>query len=80
MITVCRNMTSSSRIITEVVAYDVLRHGIVILNYKSHDLTLALAERAATFPDVDYVCVVDDAASDDFAGDFSNPKIHYIKS
>ena len=55
-------------------------NGIVILNYKSHDLTLALAERAATFPNVDYVCVVDDAASDDFAGDFSNPKIHYIKS
>ena len=50
-------------------------NGIVILNYKSHDLTLALAERAATFPNVDYVCVVDDAASDDFAGDFSNPKI-----
>lgn len=56
-------------------------NGIVILNYKSHDLTLALAgSRAATFPNVDYVCVVDDAASDDFAGDFSNPKIHYIKS
>ena len=55
-------------------------NGIVILSYKSHDLTLALVERAATFPNVDYVCVVDDAASDDFAGDFSNPKIRYIKS
>lgn len=55
-------------------------NGIVILNYKSRDLTLALAERAATFPNVDFVCVVDDAASDDFAGDFSSSKIYYIKS
>ena len=80
MIAVCRNMTSSSRILTEVVAYDVLRQ-------RNRDPELQIARLDACsrgacgdVRNVDYVCVVDDAASDDFAGDFSNPKIHYIKS
>lgn len=54
--------------------------GIVILNYNSHDLTLALAKRTASLPSVDFVCVVDNASGDDFDGEFSEPNIHYIKS
>ena len=54
--------------------------GVVILNYNSHDLTLALAKRTASLPSVDFVCVVDNASGDHFDGEFSESNIHYIKS
>lgn len=54
--------------------------GVVILNYNSHDLTKRLAERVAQMTAVDAVCVVDNHSNDDFDGDFSHPKIHYIKN
>ena len=54
--------------------------GVVILNYNSHDLTLALAKRTACLPSVDFVCVVDNASGDHFDGEFSESNIHYIKS
>lgn len=50
--------------------------GVVILNYNSHDLTLALAKRTASLPSVNLVCVVDNASDDDFDGEFSEPNIH----
>ena len=54
--------------------------GIVILNYNSHDLTVALANKVAEMDAVDEVCVVDNCSRDDFDGDFHHPKIHYIKN
>lgn len=54
--------------------------GVVILNYNSHDLTVALARRVATFENVDHVCVVDNCSRDNFDGEFRETKIHYIKS
>ena len=54
--------------------------GVVILNYNSHDLTLALAKRTASLQSVDFVCVVDNASGDHFDGEFSESNIHYIKS
>lgn len=54
--------------------------GIVILNYNSHDLTIALANKCAGFDSVSNICVVDNCSKDDFDGEFSHPKIHYIKN
>lgn len=54
--------------------------GVVILNYNSHDLTLQLANKIATFQTVDEICVVDNCSKDDFNNDFNHPKIHYIKN
>lgn len=54
--------------------------GVVILNYNSHKLTKSLAEKIAAMPSVDAICVVDNHSKDDFDGDFSHPKIHYIKN
>lgn len=54
--------------------------GIVILNYNSHDLTVALAEKICDFSSVSDICVVDNCSNDDFEDDFTNPKIHYIKN
>lgn len=56
------------------------KSGVVILNYNSHDLTKCLAEKVADMPSVDAVCVVDNNSNDDFEGEFSHPKIHYIKN
>lgn len=57
-----------------------IKTGIVILNYNSHDLTVALAKRAAGYDAIDEICVVDNHSMDDFDGEFENAKIHYIKS
>lgn len=54
--------------------------GVVILNYNSHDLTKCLAEKVAAMHSVDEVCVVDNCSRDNFEGDFTHPKIHYIKN
>lgn len=54
--------------------------GIVILNYNSHDLTVTLAEETAMMNAVDKICVVDNCSRDSFEGEFTNPKIHYIKN
>lgn len=59
---------------------DYNKIGIVILNYNSHDLTIALANKVASFTSVGNVCVVDNCSNDDFDGDFSHSKIHYIKN
>lgn len=56
------------------------KSGVVILNYNSHDLTKCLAEKVGDMPSVDAVCVVDNNSNDDFEGEFSHPKIHYIKN
>lgn len=57
-----------------------VKNGVVILNYNSHDLTKCLAEKVAGMSAVDAVCVVDNHSKDDFDGEFSHPKIHYIKN
>lgn len=54
--------------------------GVVILNYNSHDLTVALANKVATFQSVDEICVVDNCSKDNFDNDFNNKKISYIKN
>lgn len=54
--------------------------GIVILNYNSHDLTIALANKVAKFESISNICVVDNCSKDNFDGEFSHPKIHYIKN
>ena len=54
--------------------------GIVILNYNSHDLTVGLANKVAKMNSVDHVCVVDNCSKDNFEGDFTHPKIHFIKN
>ena len=54
--------------------------GVVILNYNSHDLTVALANKIATFRSVDEICVVDNCSKDNFDNDFNNEKIFYIKN
>ncbi len=54
--------------------------GVVILNYNSHDLTVALANKIATFQSVDEICVVDNCSKDNFDNDFNNKKISYIKN
>lgn len=54
--------------------------GVVILNYNSHDLTVALANKIATYYSVDEICVVDNCSKDDFDNDFSDKKIFYIKN
>ena len=54
--------------------------GVVILNYNSHDLTVALAKKVSAYECVDYICVVDNCSKDSFDGDFQEAKIHYIKS
>lgn len=54
--------------------------GVVILNYNSHDLTVALANKIATFQSVDEICVVDNCSKDNFDNDFYNEKIFYIKN
>lgn len=59
---------------------DNSRCGIVILNYNSHDLTVALAKKAALFESVSDICVVDNNSNDDFDDDFTEEKIHYIKN
>lgn len=56
------------------------RCGVVILNYNSHDLTVALANKIATFHSVDEICVVDNCSNDNFDHDFSDKKIFYIKN
>lgn len=56
------------------------RVGIVILNYNSHDLTVALAKKTAQMNAVDTVCVVDNCSRDSFDGEFIDAKIHYIKN
>lgn len=57
-----------------------IKCGVVILNYNSHDLTVALANKIATFHSVDEVCVVDNCSKDDFDQDFNEKKIFYIKN
>jgi GT2 family glycosyltransferase len=57
-----------------------IKTGIVILNYNSHDLTVALAKRLADYDAIDEICVVDNHSQDDFDGEFQNDKIHYVKS
>lgn len=54
--------------------------GVVILNYNSYDLTVALANKVANFESVSDVCVVDNCSKDNFDGIFTHPKIHYIKN
>lgn len=54
--------------------------GIVILNYNSHDLTVSLANKIASFPSIHEICVVDNFSKDNFQNDFNNPKIHFIKN
>ena len=54
--------------------------GVVILNYNSHDLTVALANKIATFQSVDEICVVDNCSKDNFDKDFDDKKIFYIKN
>ena len=55
--------------------------GVVILNYNSHDLTVALANKVSNYPSVDYICVVDNCSSDVFfESEFASEKIHFIKS
>lgn len=56
------------------------RCGVVILNYNSHDLTVALARTIARYNSVSDVCVVDNCSNDDFDGDFQDSKIYYIKN
>lgn len=56
------------------------RIGIVVLNYNSHDLTVALAKKIANMNVVDKICVVDNCSRDSFDGDFTDAKIHYIKN
>lgn len=57
-----------------------MKCGVVILNYNSHDLTVALAKKVSAYECVDYICVVDNCSKDSFDGDFQEAKIHYIKS
>ena len=59
---------------------DVQRCGVVILNYGSHDLTVALANKLVNYPSVHDICVVDNCSGDDFDSDFSDTKIHYVKN
>lgn len=59
---------------------DNQRCGVVILNYRSHDLTVALADKLSAFNSVSNICVVDNCSGDDFDNDFHNDKIHYIKN
>lgn len=59
---------------------DSQRCGVVILNYGSHDLTVALANKLVGFGSVSDICVVDNCSGDDFDTDFSSSKIHYIKN
>lgn len=59
---------------------DENRCGVVILNYNSHDLTVALAKKIAKFKSVSDVCVVDNCSGDDFDNDFFEENIHYIKN
>lgn len=54
--------------------------GVVILNYNSHDLTVALAKKIAKFESVSDVCVVDNCSKDNFDNDFKENNIHYIKN
>lgn len=42
-----------------------MKIGLVILNYKDADRTLALAGRAAAYPSIDEICLVDNASPDD---------------
>lgn len=64
----------------DIVRLDENRCGIVILNYNSHDLTVALAKKAANFESVSDICVVDNCSKDDFDNEFSECDIHYIKN
>ena len=54
--------------------------GVVILNYNSHDLTVALANRFDSLDSVSHICVVDNDSKDDFNNDFNSEKIKYIKN
>lgn len=55
--------------------------GVVILNYKTHDLTVELANQIAGFSSVDYVCVVDNCSGDSFIQEeFKYDKIIFIQN
>lgn len=54
--------------------------GIVILNYNSHDLTIALADRLSNMKCVDCVCIVDNCSSDSFDDDNFDSKVVFIKN
>lgn len=74
MIGMVRNMLETTLV------QNVPRCGVVILNYNSHDLTVALASTLAGYNSVSDVCVVDNCSNDDFDDDFRDSKIHYIKN
>lgn len=57
-----------------------IRNGVVILNYNSHDLTVALAKQLSNYNSIYRICVVDNNSNDNFDNDFDDPKIHYIKN
>ena len=59
---------------------DNAKNGVVILNYNSHDLTVALVEQIVNYESIHKICVVDNNSGDDFDSDFNSPKIHYIKN
>lgn len=59
----------------------IFKTGVVILNYKTHDLTVQLANCIAAYPSVDHVCVVDNCSGDYFIqDDFQSDKIVYFTS
>lgn len=57
-----------------------IKNGIVILNYNSHDLTVALVKQIVNYDSIYKICVVDNNSGDNFADDFDDPKIHYIRN
>lgn len=57
-----------------------IRNGVVILNYNSHELTVALAKQLSKYDSIYRICVVDNNSKDDFNNDFDDLKIHYIKN
>lgn len=58
----------------------LVRNGVVILNYNSFDLTIALVNQIVDYKSIYKICIIDNNSNDDFKDSFTNPKIHFIKN
>lgn len=58
-----------------------IKNGVVILNYNSHDLTIALVNQISKYDAIYKICVVDNNSGDNFDNEFiNNNKVHFIKN